>query len=141
MHALEISDFRLVARLYQGFKSRFDQRAHAAAQNSLLTKQISFGFFGKRRLDHACASTPDSFCIRESQRFGFAARILMNCQESRRAATLSKNFTHTVSRRLGRDYYHVNIGGRFDSLEVNIEAVRKKQCLACRECWRDGFVI
>src|SRR6185436_11075525 len=53
--------------------------------------------------------------------------ILMDCDQHGHAAALHVRRPHGVSRRLGRDHHHVEIGARYDLAEVDIEAVGKSQ--------------
>src|SRR5437660_1760386 len=65
----------------------------------------------------------------------------MDCQQTRCATALCKDFAHAVPRRFWRDHDHVNVCRRCDGLEVNVEAVRKQERFACRECGRDCLLI
>src|SRR6185437_11887333 len=141
MQALKVSDLRLISSLDQRFKSSFDQRAHSTAENSLLAKQIGFGFLGKSGLDHSGARAANSARVGERQGFSIAARVLMDGQQSRRSATFDKDLAHAMAWRLGGDHDYVSISRRLDRFEMNIETVREKQSLRGRECLSNRFVV
>ncbi len=54
-----------------------------------------------------------------------AARVLMDGDQARHAAALHVFAAHGVAGALGRDHDHVDIGGRLDQAEVDVEAVSK----------------
>ena len=59
VHALEIGDLGLIARVNQRLKAGLDQFADSAAQNGLLTEKVGLRFLAKVGLDHSAARGPD----------------------------------------------------------------------------------
>ena len=62
----------------------------------------------------------------------------MDGQQRGRAAAFGEDLADAVAGRLGRDHGDVDVGGRLDGLEVDVEAVGEHQRLAAREVRRDG---
>src|SRR5208283_2921429 len=67
----------------------------------------------------------------------FSGGILVNRNQSRNADTFREQLPHAVSRRLGSDHGDIDVGGRGDLPEVNVEAVGKHQGFAGGEIGRD----
>src|SRR5205814_4459352 len=91
VHALEVGDLRLVARVDERLEARLHQRADAAAQHRLLAEQIRLGLFLERRLDDARARAADAAAIRERQRLRVAREILMHGEQTGNAAALRED--------------------------------------------------
>ena len=53
------------------------------------------------------------------------------------AHAFGEQFADAMAGRFGRDHGHVDVGGRGDLPEMNIEAVREHQGLARRQVRRD----
>ena len=83
VHAFEISDFGLIAGIDQRFEAGLDQFADAAAEDCLFAKKIGLGFFGESGFKNAGASAAEAFGVRERERFGVAAGVLLQWQEAR----------------------------------------------------------
>ena len=60
VHALVVSNFRLVAGIDQRFESGNDEFSSATAQNGLLTEKIGFGLFFEGGLDDSGSRAADS---------------------------------------------------------------------------------
>lgn len=56
MQAFKVGHFRLVSGIGQRFEAGFNEAGQPAAQNSLLTEQIGFGFFLKARFQNTSPS-------------------------------------------------------------------------------------
>ena len=63
VHAFEICDLRLIPGFYQRFKPCFYQRADAAAEDGLFSKQVGFGFFGKGRFNDTRTRAADALGV------------------------------------------------------------------------------
>ena len=61
----------------------------------------------------------------------------MDRDQRRNADAFGEQFAHAMARRLGRDHGNIDVGGRRDLPEVNIEAVGEHQGLAGGEVRRD----
>ena len=65
----------------------------------------------------------------------------MNGDQSRRASALGENFAHAMAGSLGRDQRDVDILGRLDGAEADIEAVSEHQRLARFEVGRNVVLV
>src|SRR5205085_12467966 len=65
VHALEVGDLRLIARLDERVEAGFDERGHTPAEHGLLAEEIRLGLFGEGRLQHAGARTAEPLGIGE----------------------------------------------------------------------------
>src|SRR5690625_36633 len=70
MEALEVGDFRLIARFYKNFKTRLHQLGCAAAQYSLLTEKIRFCLFFECGFQNSCTGSADRLGIGKSDILG-----------------------------------------------------------------------
>ncbi len=61
--------------------------------------------------------------------------------QARNALALNILGTNGVTRSLGSDHNNVNVCGRNDKTEVNVEAVREHQSFARSEVRKNGFLI
>src|SRR5207245_7114296 len=111
VEAFEIGDLWLVSGFRQCFKSRLDQFTHAATEDSLLAKEVSFGFFGKSGLQHAGAGATEALGVGESKRFRGTARILCDCQERGRSTAFGEDFANAMAGSFWSDHGDVD-GGR-----------------------------
>ena len=122
-------------------KPGLDQLADAAAQHRLLAEQVGFGLLGEGGLDDARAGAADALGIGQRQLLGLAGGVLVYRQQARGAAALGVDFAHAVARRLGRDHRHIDILGRLDGAETDIEPVGKHEHLAGRQVRGDIVAI
>ena len=65
----------------------------------------------------------------------------MNGHQRRHAHTFGEQLAHAMPGRLGRDHRHIDIGGRLDLSEMNVEAVGEHQRLALGHMGRDFGLI
>jgi hypothetical protein len=141
VHALEVGDLRLVARLDEGLEPGLDERADAAAQHGLLAEQVGLGLLGERRLDDAGARHAERAGVRQRQRLCVAAGVLVDRQERRGPTPFDEQLAHAMAGRLGRDHHDVDLRRRLDRAEADVEAVREQQRLAAAEVRRDGLAV
>ncbi len=85
MKALEIGHLWRIAAFDQCFKACLDQLDDTAAEHSLLTEQVGFGFFFERGFNHASACVADGLGVRQGHVFGGACCILMDRDEAGQA--------------------------------------------------------
>ena len=141
VHALEVGDFGLIAGVDERVEARFDQFADAAAEDGLFAEEIGLGFFGESRFENAGACAAEAFAVGERERFGVAAGVLLDGDESGRAAAFGEDFADAMAGSFGRDHGDVDVCGRLDGAEANVEAVREHQRLACCEMRLDLLAI
>src|SRR3989475_8076867 len=120
----------LGARFRKGCEARLDQFAYTATEDSLLAKEVSFGFFGKSGLQHAGAGATEALGVSERKRFRGTARILCDCQERGRSTAFGEDFANAMAGSFWSDHGDVDGGRRLDGAEADVEAVREHQCLA-----------
>ena len=142
VQALEVGDFRLVARLDERLESGLDERADAAAQHRLLAEQIGFGFFGERRLDDARARDADALGVRQRQR---AAPGRWRPDGSANSAGVPAPSTYSSRTRWPGDFGATIVtstsGADRDGAEADVEAVREHQHVAGREVRLDRVLV
>ncbi len=141
MDALEICVLRLIARLNQRVKARLHQRGHAAAEDALLAEQVGLGLLAERRLEDAGACAADARRICQRVILRLAGRILIDSDEVRHALALKILAADGVAGALRRNHHHVDILGRLDAAEMDIEAVRKREDHAGAQIRLDVLVI
>ncbi len=137
MHALEVGDLRLVAGLHEGVEAGLDQGADAAAQDGLLAEEIGLGLFRERRLDDPGPREAERLGVGEGQCLRLSGSVLLDGDQGRRATPLEVDLAHPVTGRLRGDQRYVDVGGRLDGLEADVEAVREHQHLARAQVRRD----
>ena len=126
MQALEIGHLRCVAGLDKGLEAAADQLDQATAKHDLLAEQVGLAFLLEGRLDDARASAADATGIGQRQIVGVLRGILLDCDQAGHAATLLVFAAHRVAGTLRRDHDHVNGLLRLDQVEVDIEAMGKR---------------
>ena len=141
VNALKISVSGVVACLAEGLKACLHQRANAAAQNSLLTKEVGLGLGSEGGLENACTCTADAQCISQREILRLAGRILINSYQAGNALADLILGTNGVTRSLGRDHGNVNVRRRYDLTEVDRKAVSKHQHVACLEVRLDVSLV
>ena len=75
--------------------------------------------------------------IGERELLGVAGGILLNGDQAGYAAAFGEDLAHAMAGRFGGDQRDINVGGRLDRAEVDVEAVREHQRLARGEVRRD----
>jgi len=107
VEAFEVGDFGLVARFRESFKSRLDQLTHAAAEDGLLAKEVSFGLFGESGFQNPGARAAESLGVSEGKRFRLTAGILLDRQERGCSSAFGEDFANAVARGfLARSWKH-----------------------------------
>src|SRR5690606_34520679 len=130
VQALEVSHFRRVTRFYQRIEACFDQLNRTAAQNSLFTEQVGFGFFAEVGFDDTGTTTAVSRCVGQSHVASSAGLVLVNSDQVRNAAALAVGATNRVTRSLGSNHDDVDIVTGHNLAVVNVKAVSKCQSSA-----------
>ncbi len=130
MKAFEIGHLGRISGFDQRFEAGLDQMGDPAAQHGLFTEQIGFALFLEIGFDDARPAAANRARIGQGQLFGEAvaarlARFLVHRDEAGYAAALDVFAAHRVTRPLGRDHDDVDIGGRVDQPEMDVETVRE----------------
>ena len=141
VQAFEISNLGCVARFHQRFESLLDERSQAAAEDRLLAEQVALSFFLESGLQHAGAGRSDAMCVCETEFVSVSAGILMDRQQRWHTAAFAINAADQMSRALGSDHHHVNVGRRNDRLEMNAESMRNAQNLSGMQIGLDGLFV
>ena len=130
MNALKVSISRVITGLNQGLKTGLHQSGYAAAQHSLLTKQIRLGLALKGGLQNTGTSTADTGAVSQSDILTMTGSILIYSYQTGCTLALFVLGANGVTRSLGSDHEHIYIAGRHDLLKVNVKAVGESQSLA-----------
>ena len=96
-------------------------------ENSLLTEEVGLGLVLERGLDDAGACAADAPRVRQRHILGRTRRVLVHADEARHARAFGEHAAHHVARALRRDHDHIDVRGRLDVAEVDVEAVRERQ--------------
>src|SRR5260221_10908902 len=78
VHTFKVRYLWLITGLDQGLETCADQGCNATAQDSLFTKEISFGLFGNSCAQDACSCTADRTGIGQGHSMCIPCGILMN---------------------------------------------------------------
>src|SRR5262249_45978010 len=141
VHALEVRDFRLITRLDERVEACLDQLADAAAKDGLLAEQVGLGFFRECCFQNTGARTTKSLGICKRLCLRVAACILLDGDQRGRAAAFGEDFAYAMARRFRRNHRNINVGGRLDRAEANVEAVRKHERLSFVQMRRNRIPI
>ena len=125
VHAFEISHFGLITRFDEGFETRLDEVADAAAKNGLFAEEVGFGFFFEGRLDDAAASSADSLSISKTNRLFAIAAFVVESDEAGDAAAFDVFGANEVTRTLRSDHDRAIAFGKIELPVMNVEAVRR----------------
>ena len=141
VHRLEVRELGLVAGFDERLEGRLDERRHPAAQQGLLAEQVRLGLLGEGRLEHAGARVAQAPRVGEDALASRARRIAVDGEQRRDAAALLVDAPEEVARALGRDHADVDVAGRVDPAEVDVEAVGEHQELARLQVGQDLGVV
>ena len=130
VHALEVGDLRLIARLDERVEAGFDERGHTPAEHGLLAEEIRLGLFGERRLQDAGACTAKPLGIGERVGESATGRVLVHRDQGRYASPLHEHLAHAMAGRFRRDHTDVDVRRRDDLAVTHIEAVREHERLS-----------
>ena len=139
--ALEIGHLRRVAGLGQGLISCLNERHHSAAEHHLLTEEIGLALFLERGLDHPSAPAANGRCIGQPDLLSVARGILVHRQQAWHAAAAQVFRAHRVARPLGRHHEDIEIGARLDQVEMDVEAMGKRQGRTFLHIIKEAFAI
>ena len=137
VQTFEVGDLGRVARIDERLETGADQLGSAAAEHGLLAEQIAFGLFAEGGFDDTGAQTAERRGIGKGVFESLAARILLDGDEGGNAGAFDEDFAHAMAGGFGGDHGDVDIGGRFDEAEVDVEAVGEHQGFAFGEVRRD----
>ena len=137
MHAFEVGDLGLVARVRERLEPRFDELADPTAQDGLLAEEIGFGLFLERRFEHPCARGTDAFRVREGKLVRLACGVLLDRDQGRGPDAFGVRPADEVAGALRGDHQDVDARGRLDLGEVDVESVREEERLAVSEAGED----
>ena len=141
MDALEVRVARVVAGLDERLKARLHQCAHAAAEHGLLAKEVGFGFGAERGFKHARARAADAQRVGEADIQRIAGGVLFHCDQAGHALAGLVFAAHGVAGALGRDHDDVDVLGRLDAAEMDVEAVREGERLALGQVRLDALLV
>src|ERR1019366_6303643 len=88
VHALEVSQPRVVARVDERLITCPYELRHAAAEHRLLPEQVGLGLVLEGRLDHAPPRAADALRVGQRERERIAARVLLHRHETRNTRAL-----------------------------------------------------
>ena len=80
----------------------------------MFAEEIGLGFFGEGGFQNAGACAAQPLGVRERERFGFAAGVLLDGEKCGRAAAFGENFADAMAGRFRRDHGDVHRLGRLD---------------------------
>src|SRR2546422_592073 len=127
VHALEVRDLGLVARVDEGLPARLHELTDAAAEDDLLAEPVGLDLFLERRLDDAGARRAHALGVRERGLLGLARAVLVHREQRGDALALLADLAHAVARGLRRDHHDVRVGARLHLAEVDREGVRDEE--------------
>ena len=117
----------IVASLNQRLKACLHQCTYAAAQHSLLAKQIGLCLSAEGCLKHTGSCSADAERICQCQILSLSGSVLLYSDQTGHTFALLILASYGMSGSLGRDHGNVNVCGGNDTAEVNIEAMCKHQ--------------
>ena len=141
MAGLKISHFRRIACFYKRIETGVDQFTDTAAENRLFTEQIGFRLLTEGCLKNTGTACTDTACIGECDLFRIACEILFDTDQGRNALAFGIRGTNNMSRALRRNHDDINVLGRFDKLEMNVEAMCECERIAFLHMRSDKLVI
>ncbi len=141
MHALEVRVLGRIASLDQGLKTSLHQLADAAAKDSLLAEQIGLGLRAEGGFQDARTAAADACRIRKRGIHCLAGRVLVYANQIRDASALNKLGTDGVARAFGRNHNNIHIRRRNNLLEMDVEAMRKRQRVAGLQVRLDNVLV
>ncbi len=141
MDALEVSISRIIARFAEDFKTGLHQLDNAAAQNSLLTKEVGLGLGPEGCLQDTCAGSADGSAVCQSLIKSLAGCVLLNSDQHGNALAFLIFGPNRVTRSLRSDHGDIDIGRRNDLLEMDVETVSEHEHIARFQVGLDLFFI
>ena len=141
MHNLEVGQLGLVTGLGQGLKGRLDQGADAATEDNLFAEQVGLGLFLEGGFQGPGPCAANAVGVGQGRLAGLLRGVLIDGEQHRHSAALFVFAAHQVAGPLGSDHNHVDVLGRHDLPEVDVEAVAEADCLALGEVGRDCFFV
>ena len=141
MAAFEVGDLGLVAGFHQGFEASLDEGGAAAAKHGLFAEEVGLGLFFEGGLKHAGTGAADAFGVGQGDLFGFAAGVLIDGDQVGDAAAFHEDVADQMAGALGGDHDDVDVRGRNDLAEVNVEAVGESKGFAGGQVRLDVLLV
>ena len=141
MDAFEVSVSGVIARFGQRLEARLHQSADAAAQDGLLAEEVGLGLGAERGLQRACSGAADAQRIGQRDLERVAGRVLLDRYEHGNALARLIFAADGVAGSLRGDHDDVDVLGRLDAAEVDVEAVREREGLAFGQIRLDALFI
>ena len=141
MDAFEVSVSGVIAGFGQRLEASLHQRADAAAQDGLFAEEVGLGLGAERGLQSARSRAADAQRISQRDVQRVAGGVLFDRYEHGYALARLIFAADGVAGSLRGDHDDVDVLGRLDAAEVDIEAVGKRECLAFREVRFDALLI
>ena len=127
---LEVGEFGLVAGLGEDLEACLDEGGGASAEDGLLAEEVGFGLLGEGGFEDAGAGGSRWPWRRRGPGRGRGRR--RSCSTATRrgdAAAFGEDFADAVAGGLGGDEAHVDVSGRGDGTEADVEAVGEHEGL------------
>ena len=141
MIALEVGELLGVTGLGKGLESSLDQLDQAAAENSLLAKEVLFGLLGKGRLEDSGTAAADTPAIGQGDIPGIAGSVLGHAGQIGHAGALGELTANDMSGSLGGAHDDVDVLGSLDVAVVDVEAMGEGQGIAGLEVGSDELFV
>src|SRR6266516_2589142 len=141
MQTFEVSELRGIASANKRFKASSNKRTCSTAEHCLLAKEVGLRFLTESGFEDTGACAANSFRPSQSRSLGVPARVLMNRDQRRRAASPEELPTHHRPQTFGRDHHNIHIFPRDERTVINCKAVREKKGLPRAQTGSDLFFI
>ena len=141
MDTLEVCISGIVTSLNQCLETSLHQSTYATAQNSLFTEQIGLSLGSESGLQNTCSCAADTQCISQCQILSLTGCILLYSDQAGNTLTGLVLTSYGMSGSLGSDHGNINILGRYDTSEVNIETMSEHQHIALFQIGLDVILV
>ena len=141
MDALEVCISGIVTSLNQCLETSLHQSTYTTAQNSLFTKQIRLGLSSESSLQNTCSCAADTQCISQCQILSLTGCILLYGDQTGNTLTCLVLTPYSMSGTFGSDHGNINVLGRYDTSEMNIETMGEHQHIALFQVGLDVILV
>src|SRR6185295_4354180 len=97
VHALEVGDLGLIARLHQGLEGVLDEVGDAPAQRGLLAEEVGLRLLLEGGLDDAGARAAHALAVGQREVLGLARHVLVHRHQGGHAGSLGEEVAHHVA--------------------------------------------